>query len=216
MHGNMIYGNEHTCVAIWFVATNKLAWQIVLLSWHDHHGNNVWSLATNKITWQMILLPRHSDRGNNVWSLVTNQIAWQIVYLPRHDGRGNNTLGNTILAWQYRLLQWRCSCQMSLLLRYRSLHVPPFATKTGVASAYISTTMNIMTTSYCHAWQRTAMVARNPNTCNAKLATVAIPYCNVTFCNHWQRTWFACNLYLLQPNWAYCNIFFCHCARVRS
>jgi hypothetical protein len=155
----------------------------------------------------MILLPRHSDRGNSVWYLTMNQIAWQIVYLPRHGGHGNNTLGNTILVWQYRLLQRRCSWQMSLLLRYQSLHVPHFATKTGVASAYISMTMNVATTSYCHAWQWTTMVARNPNTCNAKLATVAIPYCNVTFCNHWQRTWFACNFYLLQPNWAYCNIF---------
>jgi hypothetical protein len=75
--------------------------------------------------------------------------------------------------WQYRLLQRRCSWQMSLLLRYQSLHVPHFATKTGVASAYISMTMNVATTSYCHAWQRTTMIARNPNTCNAKLATVA-------------------------------------------
>jgi hypothetical protein len=159
MRGNMIYGNELTCVAIQ-------------------------SLATNKITLQMVLLPRQSCRGNNVWSLIRNKITWQMVYLPPHGSRGNNTLGNKILAWQYRLLQQRCSCQMSLLLRYRSLHVPPLATKMGVASAYIATTVNIATTSYCHAWQRTHMVARNPDTCNVKLATVAIPYCNVTFCNH--------------------------------
>jgi len=81
------------------------------------------------------------------------------------------------------------------------------AMKTGVASAYIATTMNVATTPYCHAWQQTAMVARNPNSCNAKLATVKIPYCDVTFCNHWQRTRFGCNIYLLQPNWAYCNVF---------
>ena len=77
----------------------------------------------------MILLPWHNDRGNNVWSLAMNKIAWQTVYLPRHNGRGNNTLGNKILAWQYRLLQWHCSWQMSLLLRHRSLHVPPLAMK---------------------------------------------------------------------------------------
>ena len=130
-----------------------------------------------------------------------------MVYLPRHGGRGNNTLGNKIVAWQYKLLQRCCSWQMSLLLRYRSLHVSPLATKMGVASAYIATTVNIAISSYCHAWQRTPMVARNPNTCNAKLATVAIPYCNVTFCNHWQRMRFGCNIYLLQPNWAYCNVF---------
>ena len=156
----------------------------------------------------MFLLPWHNDRGNNIWSLATNKIAWKIVYLPWHDGRGINTLGNKILAWQYRLLQRCCSWQMSLLLRYRSLHVPPFATKTGMTSAYIAMIMNVVTTSYCHAWQRTSMVARNPNSCNAKLAMVAIPYCNVTFCNHWQRTRFSCNIYLLQLNWAYCNVFF--------
>jgi len=87
MRGNMIYGNELTCVAIW-------------------------SMATNKIMWQMILLPWHNDRGNNVWSLATNKIAWQTVYLPRHNGHGNNTLGNKILAWQYRLLQRHCLWQI--------------------------------------------------------------------------------------------------------
>jgi hypothetical protein len=93
MRGNMIYGNELTCVAIQ-------------------------SLATNKITLQMVLLPRQSGRDNNVWSLATNKITWQMVYLPRHGSRGNNTLCNKILAWQYRLLQQRCSCQMyHLLLR---------------------------------------------------------------------------------------------------
>ena len=178
-----------------------------ILPRHNDRGNNIWSIATNKIAWQMILLPRHSDHGNNVWSLAVNKIAWQMVYMPRHGGRGNNTLGNKILAWQYRLLQWHCSWQVSLLLRYWSLHVSPLAMKTGVASAYIATPMNIATTSYCHAWQRTPMVAKKTNSCNAKLATVAIPYCNVTFCNHWQRMRFGCNIYLLQPNWAYCNVF---------
>ena len=115
-----------------------------------------------------------------------NNIAWQMVLLPRYDRRGNNAFGNKIMAWQYRLLQRRCSWQMSLLQRYQPLHVPPLATKTGVASAYIAKIENVATTSYCHAWQRIAMVAKNLNSCNAKLATVAIPYCNVTFCNHWQ------------------------------
>ena len=132
---------------------------------------------------------------------------WQKVLLPRYDRRGNNAFGNKIMVWQYRLLQRCCSWQMSLLLRYHSLHVPPLARKIGMASAYIATTMNIAIMSYCHAWQQTAMVARNPNSCNAKLAMVAIPYYNVTFCNHWQRTRFGCNFYLLQPNWAYCNVF---------
>jgi hypothetical protein len=177
------------------MTTNSLAWQYDIWQrmelrgkWYYCHNMTTvaitWSLATNKITWQMILLPWHNDRGNNVWSLATNKIMWQMVYLQR-----------------------RCSWQMSLLLRYWSLHVPPLATKTCVASAYIATTVNVATTSYCHAWQRTGMVAGNPNSCNVKLATVAIPYCNVTFCNHWQRTWFSCNIYLLQPNWAYCNVF---------
>ena len=182
MRGNMIYGNELTCVAIW-------------------------SMATNKITWQMILLPWHNDRGNNVWSLAMNKIAWQTVYLPRHNGRGNNTLGNKILACNTDYCNDIVRGKLSLLLCYRSLHVPPLATKTGVASAYIPTTVNVASMSYCHAWQRTPMVARNPNTCNTKLATDAIPYCTVTFCNHWQRTWFGCNIYLLQPNWACCNVF---------
>ena len=155
----------------------------------------------------MLLSPRHNDRGNNVWSLAMNKITWQMMYLPRHGGHGNNTLGNKILAWQYRLLQRRCSWQMSLLLHYRSLHVPPLATKTGMASAYIVTIINVATMFYCHAWQRTTIVARNPNSCNAKLATVAIPYCNMTFSNHWQRTRFGCNISLLQPNCAYCNVF---------
>ena len=100
-----------------------------------------------------------------------------------------------------------CLWQMSLLLHYRSLHVTPITTKMSVASAYIATTVNVAPTSYCHAWQRTTMVARNPNSCNAKLTTVAIPYCNVTFCNHCQRTRFSCNIYLLQPNWAYATFF---------
>jgi hypothetical protein len=135
MRGNMIYDNELTCVAIRCMATNKIAWQTVLLPRHDYHGNNIWSLATNKITWQMILLPRdggnniwslttnkiawqiillprHNDRGNNVWPLATNKIAWQMVYLPRHNGPGNNTLGNKIVVWQYRLLQRRYSWQI--------------------------------------------------------------------------------------------------------
>ena len=103
------------------------------------------------------------------------KIAWQMLLLPWHDGRGNNTFGNKILAWQ---------------------------------NVCIATTMNVATMPYCHAWQRITVVARNPNTCNAKLATVAIPYCNVTFYNHWQLTRFGCNIYLLQPNWAYCNVFF--------
>ena len=58
----------------------------------------------------------------------------------------------------------------------------------GVAIAYIATTMNVATTSYCHAWQRTNMVEIDLNSCNAKVATVAISYCNVTYCNHWKRT----------------------------
>jgi hypothetical protein len=82
-----------------------------------------------------------------------------------------------------------------LFLHYQPLHVPPLATKTGMASAYIATIVNVEITSYCHARQRTAMVERNPNSCNDKLATIAIPYCNVTFCNHWQRTRFGCNFY---------------------
>ena len=90
MRGNMIYGNELTCVAIW-------------------------SMAMNKITWQMILLPWHNDHSNNVWSLATNKIVWQTVYLPRHNGHGNNTLGNKILAWQYIQLQC-CSWQMSIAM----------------------------------------------------------------------------------------------------
>ena len=130
-----------------------------------------------------------------------------MVYLPWHNGRGNNTLGNKILACKTDYCNDIVRGKLSLLLRYPSLHVPPLATKTGVASAYIATTVNVAATSCCHARQRTTMVARNPNTCHAKLATVAIPYCNMTFCNHWQRTRFGYNICLLQPNWAYCNVF---------
>jgi len=35
-----------------------------------------------------------------------------MMYLPRHGGHGNNTLGNKILAWQYRLLQRHCLWQI--------------------------------------------------------------------------------------------------------
>ena len=41
MRGNMIYGNEFTCVAIRFMATNKIAWQMILLPQDDHRGNNI-------------------------------------------------------------------------------------------------------------------------------------------------------------------------------
>jgi hypothetical protein len=95
----------------------------------------------------------------------------------------------------------------SLLLRYPLLHLPPLTTKTSVASACIATQVNGVITSSCHAWQRTTMVARKGNSCNAKLAMVANSFCNATFCDHWQRTRFGCNIYLLQPNWTYCNVF---------
>ena len=108
---------------IWSMVTNSFTWQYNLWQRIKLHGkwyycNDMitmaitWSLAINKITWQMILLPWHNDRGNNVWSLAMNKIAWQTVYLPRHNGRGNNTLGNKILAWQYRLLQRHCLWQL--------------------------------------------------------------------------------------------------------
>ena len=67
--------------------------------------------------------------------------------------------------------------------------------------------MNVTTTSYCYVWQWTSMVAISPSSYNAKLANVAIPYCNATYCIHWQRTRFGCNMYLSQPNWVYCNVF---------
>ena len=49
--------------------------------------------------------------------------------------------------------------------------------KAGVAITYIATTVNVATTCYCHAWQRTTMVAIKPqqlqrqtsNGCNALL-----------------------------------------------
>jgi hypothetical protein len=43
-----------------------------------------------------------------------------------------------------------------------------------MATDYIAMTMNVATPSYCHALQRTTTVAINLNSCNAKLATVAI------------------------------------------
>jgi len=154
LHGNISYANEVPRVAIWFMTTNEIAWQIVLLPRYGYCGNNMLSLATNKIAWQMILLPRHNDSGNNTWSLATNKFTWQMILLPRHNDRGNNvwSLAMNRITWQMILLPWA------------------------------------------------TMVARNHYTHNAKLASVAIPYCNVTFCNHWQRTWFGCNIFLLQPN----------------
>jgi hypothetical protein len=124
-----------------------------------------------------------------------------MVYLPRHGGCGNNTLGNT--DYCNDVVHGKCLyCYAIDRFMYHLL-----ATNTGVASAYIATIVNIATTSYCHAWQWIPMVARNPNSCNVKLAIVVIPYSNVTFCNHWRRMRFRCNIYLLQPNSAYCNVF---------
>lgn len=92
--------------------------------------------------------------------------------------------------------------QYILLPQCCSLHVQPLAMEAGVANAYIAMTINIATTSYCHAWEWTTMIAINSNSCNAKLAMIAISYCN-----HWQWMRICCNIYLLQPNWAYCNFF---------
>ena len=116
---------------------------MILLQRQRGRGNNERYLATDKFAWQMILLPRQDKRGNNVYSLATITFAWQMIYLPRHNGRGNNTLSNKIIAWQQNLLP-----------RYRSLYLPPLATKTNVASARIATPMNVVITSYCNAWQR--------------------------------------------------------------
>jgi hypothetical protein len=146
------------------------------------------SMATNKIARQMVVLPQYGTRGNYIWSLATNNIAWKMILLQRNNNGGNNiwSLTTNKIMWQIMYL--------------------PQHGGHGNNTAF-ATTVNVVTTSYCHAWQRIGMVARNPNSCNTKLATVAIPYCNVTFCNHWQRTWFGCNIFLLQPNWVYCIIF---------
>jgi hypothetical protein len=145
-------------------------------------------MTTNKITWQMVVLPRYGDCGNYIWSLATNKTTWQMILLQRHNNGGNNiwSFATNKVAWQ---------------IMYLSRHGGR-----GNNTAF-ATTVNVATTSYCHAWQWTTMVARNANSCNTKLATVAITYCNVTFCNHWQRTRFGCNIFLLQPNWVYCNVF---------
>jgi hypothetical protein len=197
------------CVCNWFyyglIVLQQNFGDEILLQWNHSwgnmiHGNELPCVAIYDF-WQWITL-----RGN-IWSLATNNIAWQMYYCHAMTVVATTLLATKSWHGNTDYLQWRCSWQMSLLLRYQPLHVPPLATKTGVASAYIVTIMNVEITSYCHARQRTTMVARNPNSCNDKLATIAIPYCNVTFCNHWQRTWFGCNFYLLQPNWAYCNVF---------
>ena len=73
----------------------------------------------------------------------------------------------------------------------------------GTEIAYIATTVNIATTSYCHAGQRTTMVAINPNTCNGKLAS--------NDCNTLLQPLAMNAIWLqhvpIQPNWAYRNIF---------
>lgn len=43
----------------------------------------------------------------------------------------------------------------------------------AVAIAYITPTMDIATTSYCHAWQHLALVAINPN-CYSNFKRIAI------------------------------------------
>jgi len=58
-----------------------LALQYKLCQQAATRGNTIY--ATNKIAWQMILLPRHDHRGNNIRSLTTNKITWQCY--SRHD-----------------------------------------------------------------------------------------------------------------------------------
>jgi hypothetical protein len=70
---------------------------------------------------------------------------------------------------------------------YRKAIEPFVTTKPSVASAPIATTLSVTITSYCHAWQRTSTIARNNITHNADLETVAITYCNATYCNPSQR-----------------------------
>jgi len=70
---------------------------------------------------------------------------------------------------------------------YRNAIEPTLTTKPSVASAPIAMTLTVATTSYCHAWQCSFMVARNNITRNTNLETVAITYCNATYCNAWQR-----------------------------
>jgi len=60
---------------------------------------------------------------------------------------------------------------------------PSLTTKPSVASAPIAMIVSVATTSYCHAWQHSSMVARNNITRNADLEMVAITYCNATYCN---------------------------------
>jgi hypothetical protein len=171
-------GNIERCLA-----TAKVVWQIILLQQHHNCGNNISFLATNKSVWRIILLPCHNNHGNNVYSLAINKIVRQMVYLPWHDVPGKNTLGNIIIAWQ----------QNYIARLYRPLHLPLLATKMSVASACIATLVNVAITSYCHAWQQIVVVARKAISCNAKLVMVASSFCNVTICNHWQRTWFGGN-----------------------
>ena len=78
-----------------------------------------------------------------IWYMVTKYFAWQMVLLPHYGLRGNNIFCNKTISWQYRLLPWHCSWQISLLLCYRSLHGPPLSMKMSVASAYIATTVTL-------------------------------------------------------------------------
>jgi len=76
-HGNRINGNELNCVAIRFVATNQIAWQMILLPWHHSRGNTTYRNATDhcinhlsqrRRVWQLIVLPRP-------WTLWQNPIV---------------------------------------------------------------------------------------------------------------------------------------------
>jgi len=123
----------------------------------------------------MILLPRHSDRGNNVASLAMNK-----KYGKQFTCRGITIVARTPEATKFE------RGKKILLLHYCSLHLSPPATKTSMTSAHIATLVNVATTSYCHGWQRTTMVATKDNYCNTRLAMVASSYCNKIFCNHGQ------------------------------
>ena len=70
---------------------------------------------------------------------------------------------------------------------YRNAIEPSLTMKPRVASVPIAMTVSVATTSYCHAWQRTSTIARNNITRNTDLETVAITYCNATYCNPLQR-----------------------------
>lgn len=142
----------------------------------------------------MILLQRQHGRGNKERYLATNKFAWQMIVLPRQDKRGNNvySLATITFAWQ-----------MIYLPQHNGRGKNTLGNKIlAWQQKSIATPTNVAITSYCNAWHR----CKKTNSCNANLAMVASSYCNVTFCNHCQRTRFCGMMYFLQRNWACCNV----------